>query len=99
MLSAVGEGRADLFQRAARAGVVLADEEDDAVEVRQRVGEHQALHRGVDGAAPVRAGEEGVADLDLTGFGARRVEARRTDDRAAGRHRPRRARRRWPARR
>src|SRR5262249_14511382 len=48
------------------ANVVRPDQEDDAMDEPKRVTEHEPLHLPVIGAAPVRPGQEGPADLDLT---------------------------------
>src|SRR5882672_10181587 len=74
---------AEFFHRLARAQIAGADVKYDAIGEPEGVLQHQGFQGAVGAAAPMAAGEEGVADGDA----ARRllpvVVARTTDQRAA----------------
>src|SRR5438874_1075673 len=74
--------RADLFDRPLRAEVPRPDQEDDAVNKLKRMAEHEPLHFSVVDAAPVGAGQERPADLDLALGFVVTVEPRGADDAA-----------------
>src|SRR6266568_9315068 len=59
---------ADLGHGALRAPVLVADPEHDGVDEGKGVIEHQALDLAVGAAAPMAAGDERPADLDLAEF-------------------------------
>ena len=67
-----------------RAEVARPDHEDHRVDEAERVLEHQPLQLAVVDAAPVEAGQERPADLDLGLRLIVAVEARRSDDQAVG---------------
>src|SRR5882757_5373918 len=57
---------AELFHRLARAPVMDADLEGDAIHVLKCMIEHQCLQGSIVVASPPAAGNEGIADADLT---------------------------------
>jgi hypothetical protein len=61
----VAQNAADLFHRALGAPVLLAHSEDDGIDERKGVIEHQALDFAIGRSAPMAAGNEGPADLDF----------------------------------
>src|SRR5689334_3071075 len=80
---ALAEHAADLFHRALRAPVGLADPEDHGVDEGEGVVEHQPLDLAVDGPAPMAAGDKGPADLDLADVGLVAVVAAGADQAVA----------------
>src|SRR4029079_15481935 len=78
------EPPADLLDRLARAAVVLADDEDDARDEAEGVGEHERFDLAVDGAAPELALGEGPADLDLALLRFQVAVSRAADDPSRG---------------
>jgi hypothetical protein len=59
------ELRPDLFQGPLRAKVILADDEDDAIDETERVREHQGLQFSVVRSAPEGALQKCPADFDF----------------------------------